>query len=385
MTIQATIPARTRDLRIDFTLGLANWLMMLNHIPHDVANWLSLRNFGFSGPTDLFCFASGYGVALSFGGMMVERGFVIAASRIFKRVGQLYGAYLVLFVVYINTISWVAESFAATDLFSQYHISGILVDSIEMLTKGVLLRARPLNLDVLQLAIVILAVFPFILASLLRWPRLTIFTSAALYLVGRRFNLSSPTYLPNDELYLNPFCWQFLFVLGAYVAFYGEGLIAAVRRHRALRLFATAYLALSLIVTVGSNLPPTSSIFWPVPAELIDRGTLGPARILHLLCLASLCSYLVPEDWRGFGSKLLRPILICGSEWLACFCIGIFLSLAAHIVLITNQNTIALQITVSLITLMLLVGAAFYISWSRAEDLISSSHVSRGSTSARTG
>ena len=40
--------------------------------------------------------------------MMLERGFIVGATRIFKRVWQLYAAYIVLFMIYIVTIGYVA-------------------------------------------------------------------------------------------------------------------------------------------------------------------------------------------------------------------------------------------------------------------------------------
>src|SRR5690348_2951153 len=89
-----------RDLRIDLLCGLANWSIFLDHIPHNVVNLLTLRNFGFSGAADLFIFVSGYAVAMVYAKMVAERGFVVGATRIFKRVWQLYAAYIVLFAIY---------------------------------------------------------------------------------------------------------------------------------------------------------------------------------------------------------------------------------------------------------------------------------------------
>ena len=68
-----------------------------------------MRNFGFSGATDLFVFVGGYTAAILYGKMMLERGFVVTATRIFKRLWQLYAAYIVLFVIYINLIGYVAR------------------------------------------------------------------------------------------------------------------------------------------------------------------------------------------------------------------------------------------------------------------------------------
>src|SRR5271166_1243205 len=234
-TIKASIAAHSRDLRIDFARGLANWFMLVDHIPHNVVNLLTMRNFGFSGAVDLFAFASGYGTALLFGKMMMERGFVIAASRILKRAWQLYAAHLVLFVVYINAISWVAAHYAAPDIFEEYHIIGVLNDPVRVLMHGLMLEARPLNLDVLQMAIVLLAMFPLVLGALLRWPNLTMLASVALYLAARQFNLGLPAYPAGSAVYLNPFCWQVLFVLGAYLALYGRKLVGALQELRTLR------------------------------------------------------------------------------------------------------------------------------------------------------
>src|SRR4051794_25409294 len=65
-----------RDLRIDLLCGLAIWSIFLDHIPHNVANLITLRNFGFSGAADLFIFVSGYAVATVYANMIAQRGFV---------------------------------------------------------------------------------------------------------------------------------------------------------------------------------------------------------------------------------------------------------------------------------------------------------------------
>jgi hypothetical protein len=370
-TVKANIAAHSRDLRIDFARGLANWFMLFDHIPDNVVNLLTMRNFGFSGAVDLFAFASGYGAALMFGSMMLERGFVIAASRILKRAWQLYAAHLVLFVIYINAISWAAAQYAATDIIEQYHVIGILHDPVRVLMHGLMLESRPLNLDALQMAIVLLAIFPLVLASMLRWPNLTMAGSVALYLAARQFNIGLPAYPAGSGVYLNPFCWQVLFVLGSYLALNGGKLVGALQELRTLRLLAMAYLVFSLLIMVGAEVPAIGALLPDVLVNSfipIDRENLGPSRILHLLCVALLFSYFVPADWKGFHSRFLLPIIKCGDEWLACFCVGIFLALAGHMVLITSQNTVLLQVLVSVTALALMTAVAYYISWSREQD-----------------
>jgi hypothetical protein len=195
--------------------------------------------------------------------------------------------------------------------------------------------------------------------------------SAALYLAAREFDLGLPAYPAGSAVYLNPFCWQVLFVLGSYLALHGKTLVGMLQKPQTLRLLAMAYLVFSLLVMVGANVPAIGNLLPDVLIKTfipIDRENLGPTRILHLLSVALLFSYFVPADWKGFDSRFLQPIIKCGDEWLASFCVGIFLSLAAHMILITSQNTVVLQVLVSITALTLMTAVAYYVSWSRDQD-----------------
>lgn len=371
-TVKASLEAHGRDLRIDFARGIANWFMLVDHIPHNVVNLLTMRNFGFSGAVDLFAFVSGYAVAIHYGKMTLERGFIVAASRILKRAWQLYAAHLVLFVVYINVISWVAARYAAPDIIEEYHVVGILNDPVRMLAHGLLLQSRPLNLDVLQMAIVLLAFFPVALAGLLRCPNLTMLGSIVLYGLARQFGWGLPPY-PVGSPYLNPFCWQLLFVLGAWLALSGGKLVGALQDLRLLRILALAYLVFALFIKIAAEAPAIGGMIPDIVTGAfipIDRDNLGPARVLHILSIALLFSWLVPADLKGFHSKLMQPILKCGEEWLSCFCVGVFLSLAGYIVLITSPNSYLLQVLVSITALVLMTAVAYYISWSKQQDRV---------------
>jgi len=80
MTINAVLPERGRDLRLDLFRGIANWWIFLDHIPNNVLNWLTIRNYGFSDAADLFVFISGYTASFVYARPMLERGFLICAA-----------------------------------------------------------------------------------------------------------------------------------------------------------------------------------------------------------------------------------------------------------------------------------------------------------------
>ena len=271
-SMKAELAARDGDLRLYFLLGIATWFLFLDHVPHNVVSLLTMRNFGFSGAVDLFVFVGGYTAAILYGRMMLERGFVVAATRVFKRLWQLYAAYIVLFVIYINLIGYVARQSAAPALISEFNVTGIVDHTIRTLIHGLLLRAKPLNLDVLQLFIVLMAIFPFVLLGMIRRPNVTMATSIGLYVAAREFdwNLSA---FPDGHWYLNPFCWQLLFVLGAWLALSDPKQIRAVQKLQdfaALRAAAWLYLLLALTGDGGREISasrdrpgPHARSLWP--------------------------------------------------------------------------------------------------------------------------
>jgi len=372
-SMNAEIATREGDLRLSILLGIAAWFLFLDHIPHNAVSGLTLRNFGFSGATDLFVFVGGYIAAILYGKMMLERGFIVAATRIFRRVWQLYVAYVALFVIYINLIGYVARKTAAPEIIHEFNIAGILGHTIRTLIYGLLLQAKPLNLDVLQLFIVLMAFFPIVLFGMMRRPNLTVVGSIALYLAARQldWNLSS---FPEGRWYFNPFSWQLLFVLGIRFALMGRRQTRAIRALQdiaILRIAAVAYLLFALAVTMAGKFPQLGE---HIPASVLnvflpnDKENLAPYRVLHFLAMAFLFTLMVPRNWRGFQWPVLQPIVKCGEEWLAVFCAGVFLSFAGHFVLITGPNSLAMHILVSIAGCSIMAAVAYYVSWSKRQD-----------------
>jgi hypothetical protein len=370
---KAEIDAREGDPRLSLLLGIAAWFLFLDHIPHNAVSALTLRNFGFSGATDLFVFVGGYIAAIFYGKMMLERGVVVTATRIFRRVWQLYAAYVVLFVIYINLIGYVARKTAAPEIINEFNVTGILGHTIRTLIYGLLLQAKPLNLDVLQLFIVLMAFFPVVLFGMMRRPNLTMAGSIALYLAAREFdwNLSS---FPEGRWYFNPFSWQLLFVSGTWFALMGGRQIRAIRSLQGisiLRIAALAYLLFALVITMAGKIPQLAEV---VPISVLnaflpnDKENLAPYRVLHFLAMAFLFTLIVPRDWRGFQWPVLRPVVKCGEEWLAVFCVGVFLSFAGHFILITGPNSLAMHILVSIGGCSIMAAIAYYVSWSKRQD-----------------
>jgi hypothetical protein len=371
---QALSTAEDRDLRIDLFCGIANWFIFLDHIPDNFVNSVTMRNFGFSGAADLFVFVSGYVASMIYAKMMLERGFIVGATRIFSRAWHLYAAYIVLFATYIVAIGYIAEQYAAPDIISEFNISGLFDHPIRTVIRGLLLQSRALNLDVLQLYIFLMASFAPVLWLMLRKPDLTMIGSLALYCAARRFEWNLPSF-PDGSWYFNPFAWQLLFVLGAWLALGGTRRFDAILNSPTAIYLAGAFLIFALAMTMAGRFPEFGALF---PQPLFDafnpndRVNLAPYRVLHFIALALLVTRFLPRDWPGLHWRILEPAIKCGQQSLAVFCAGVFLSFAGHFVLITSTRSLLMQLAVSAAGITIMTLVAYYISWSRRQDGLSS-------------
>src|SRR6267154_1514119 len=209
-----------RELRLDLFRGLALWLIFIDHLPPNLLTWFTIRNYGFSDATEIFIFISGYTAAFVYGRAMLESGFVVATARILRRVWQIYVAHVFLFTIFLAEISYVATSFENPLYSEEMGIMDFLKQPDVTIVQALLLRFRPVNMDVLPLYIVLMLFLPLILA-LIRWkPDVSLALSALLYVVTWEYDLYFSAY-PNGFWAFNPLAWQLLFVFGAWCALGG--------------------------------------------------------------------------------------------------------------------------------------------------------------------
>src|SRR6201986_4170741 len=157
-----------RELRLDLFRGLALWLIYIDHLPPSLLTWFTIRNYGFSDATEIFIFISGYTAAFVYGRAMLEQGLVVATARILRRAWQIYVAHVFLFTIFLAEISYVASSFENPLYTEEMGIMDFLKQPDVTIVQALLLRFRPVNMDVLPLYIVLMLALPLILA-LMRW------------------------------------------------------------------------------------------------------------------------------------------------------------------------------------------------------------------------
>ena len=371
MEIHASLPEKGRDLRLDLFRGIANWAIYLDHIPDNIVNWITTRNYGFSDAADLFVFISGYTASFVYARMMMERGFVVGATRLTKRVWQLYVAHIILFVIYIASISYLALRFGDSEMINEFNVAGLVDNATETLRQGLFLKFKPVNLDVLPLYIVLMGLFPPVLWFMLRQPNKTMLASIALWLAARHFGWNLAAY-PGGTWYFNPYCWQVLFVFGSWCAMGGARANMHVINSRYTLWFCIAYLIFALVMTMAGRFPDSLGAMFPhwLFSEFNpnDKTNLAPYRFLHFVVITVLVIRFVPKDWSALEWKMFDPVIVCGQQSLAVFCVGVFLSFVGHFELSMSSGSLFAQIFVSVSGIAIMTIVAYYISWSKRQD-----------------
>lgn len=370
LNINATLPEKGRDLRLDLFRGIANWAIFLDHIPDNIVNWITTRNYGFSDAADLFVFISGYTATFVYARMMLERGFIVGATRLTKRVWQLYVAHIILFVIYIASISYLALRFGDSEMINEFNVAGLVDNATETLRQGLFLRFKPLNLDVLPLYIVLMGLFPPVLWFMLRKPDLTMVLSIILWLTARHFGLNLNAY-PAGQWYFNPYCWQVLFVFGAWCAMGGARRSMTLINSPITLWLCLGYLLFALVMTMAGRFPGLAALFpeWLFSAfNPNDKTNLAPYRFIHFVVIVIMVIRFVPKDWPGLEWKIFDPVIVCGQQSLAVFCVGVFLSFVGHFELSMSSGSVLAQLFVSIAGIAIMTTVAYYISWSKRQD-----------------
>jgi hypothetical protein len=339
-------------------------MIFLDHIPHDVVSWLTLRNYGFSDAAEFFVFISGYLVGWIYAPIMRAGLFFAALKRLWKRAVQMYVAHIMLFLIFTAQIARTVRRFDNPMYEDEFNVHNFLEHPDILIGQALSLRYKPVNLDVLPLFIVLVAAAPFIVWCLLRRPNLTLAASAVFYVLSRWFDWNIASYPPGATWYFNPFCWQLMFVFAAWC---GTGEIEKYTKwvwSAPAKAIAVAWVAFAFLIVMTWHIHALEALVpkWMIKAIYpIDKTDLDMLRFTHFLALAILVTQFVPRNWKGLHLKWLRPLILCGQHSLPIFCLGVFLSFSAHWILTQYTKGAWEQLAVSFAGIAIMVTVAWLL------------------------
>jgi hypothetical protein len=344
-----------RDLRIDACRGIALWWIFLDHVPNNIGSWLTLRNYGFSDAAEVFMFVSGATCALAYGKALRFEGWTGVIRRTLLRSWDIYVAFLLLTLACAILVHLAGGGRLADETNTR-----ILLDRPgEMLAHAAVLLYRPVNTDVLPTFVLLHLSFAPLLWLLLRMPNVTLGASLALYTLVQVFGWTVPAG-PNGHWAFNPLAWQLLVVLGAWWMIEDRSVRPWVTSRAALAL-AVLYLLFSLVIVLSSRIKLLEVLIPQALSQLLhpfDKSNLDPLRLLHFLAVAVLAAWLVPRNWRGLTTPVMRGAIRCGQNSLPIYCLGVLLTFASHVVLLDISDGLAMQIVLSLAGIAAMIATA---------------------------
>lgn len=315
-----------RDLRIDFFRGLALLIILVNHIEFIThVSWFSSYNLHAIGPADafdVFIFLSGYVFGIVYTKAWALHGYWGCQLKAFRRAWQLHIAH---FGMYLFTLAaFFFLSLERTSIQGLMQFNEALSAPLSMSVKAFVLIYQPLVIDILPLYIVILLIMPSLLCLMLNNKAyIAVVLSYLAYAATQLFPLF-PLGSGGTGWIFNPISWQFLFTIAMA--------LAVQNRNKSTKILNGNFvLGISVVfIVVVSTVYVQNETDWRYSMEGIlpwtNKRTLGPLRLIYFLCLIRVATFCFPAAANFWQTKLAKPLVICGQNSLAVYCLGILLT-----------------------------------------------------------
>jgi hypothetical protein len=277
---------------------------------------------------------------------------------------EMYVAHIMLFLIFTAQIARTVRRFDNPLYEDEFNVHNFLEHPDILIGQALTLRYKPVNLDVLPLYITLIATAPFMLWAMVRRPNLTLLASVVLYIFARIFDWNFASYPPGSTWYFNPFAWQMLFIFAAWCGTGGASRIWPIVQSRLALIAALIWIAFAFLIVMTWHIAALDALVpkWMIKIIYpIDKTDLDMFRFTHFLALALIVSRYVPHDWAPLKFKWLRPAIMCGRHSLPIFCFGVFLSFAAHWVLMQYTRGVWEQLVVSAAGILTMIGIAWVL------------------------
>lgn len=322
----------TRDPRLDVFRGLCLVMIFINHVPGNVYENLTSRNFGFSDAAEGFVLMSGIAAGLAYSADFRDRSLRLwtGLARVWRRVWTLYLVHITTTLAALAAASAVALWLKDSEILFENQMKWVWMDPLRTFVGLTLLTHQFGYINILPLYLVLLAASPLLLFLAWRRPRMLMAGSVLLWLCAGIFHLSLPNFPSKGGWFFNPLTWQVIFVTGLLtgVALRDGRRFVPVRRwlQIATGLFLL-YAAVSVQVPAISKM--TGYTLWlaketfhlPWNLTAFDKTFVTAPRLLHILALAYFLSTF-PAIRRACAHRLAAPFELLGRQALPVFALG---------------------------------------------------------------
>lgn len=354
---------KERDTRLDVFRAMCLLTIFVNHVPGQYLEYLTHKNFGFSDSAEAFVLISGLSVGLAYGGKFASGGRLAMTLKIWRRALALYVAHIMTSIVTLAIFAGGAIYFGRQDLIGEINIRPMVEQTEQGIVAMVLLGHQLGYNNILSMYAALFLMLPAILWLNGISKKLLLLLSAALWLVAGIFKLVPSNFLDEGYWFLNPWSWQFLFVIGIItMTFVRVG--GTLPRRTWLIVLSAGYLALSAAWVLLSWWNVDLSFGLPAVLTGFDKTFLSLPRLLHVLALA----YIVAVTPGIHGLAKLdsdHPLAVVGRHSLPIFIFGTILAMAGQVLLfVTGRNPVIGSLFV-LVGVGLHFAYGYYLEWLR--------------------
>lgn len=319
-----------RDPRLDVLRGIALVTIFINHVPRNVYEQWTSRNFGFSDAAEGFVLMSGIAAGLAYSGAFGRLPFMDAALRVWRRARKLYLVHLLAIALALAVLAVGYFGFETADLARRTNYLRFAEQPFMASIGAITLGYQIAYFNILPLYVVLLLATPFFILIGRRSILAMVGVSMLIWILAGSFRLNLPNFPGQGGWFFNPVAWQFLFVIGL-----AGGM--SMRQGRSLVpwnpwLFAAAasYLVFSYLwmhFRMG-GLP--GGRYVPFFIGSFDKAYLPLPRLLHVLALAYL---LVNMSWvfTACRSRFAAPLEMLGRNGLPVFATGSVIAIVLQV------------------------------------------------------
>ncbi len=352
-----------RDTRLDVFRALCLLTIFVNHVPGQYLEYLTHKNFGFSDSAEAFVLISGLSVGIAYGGNFAGGERLAMTLKIWRRALALYVAHIMTSIVTLAIFAAGAIYFGRQDLIGEINIRPMVEQTEQGIVAMVLLGYQLGYNNILSMYAALFLMLPGILWLNGVSKKLLLSLSAALWLAAGIFKFVPSNFLDEGYWFLNPWSWQFLFVIGiVMMTFVRNG--GSLPRWPWLIVLSGAYLAVSAVWVLFSFWSIDLSFGLPAVLTGFDKTFLSGPRLLHVLALA----YIVAVTPRISNLAKLdsdHPLAVVGRHSLPIFIFGTILAMSGQVLLfVTGRNPIFGSLFV-LVGIGLHFAYAYYLEWLR--------------------